>query len=175
MLPRWPASNSISPRRVAPSGTRLGIRRRGAGLVELMVATVLGCIIASVAIPQYLEMRRKALRAEPAAVLRTIGVAQQAWFVAQGSWVAAGPNPVPPVDGWPRDFDRAREDWRPLGWYPEGQVRCSYSSTLLDQGRHVRADALCDLDHDGQVLMLRYQVPAAGEPGNFVDVYPERY
>lgn len=161
--------------RPRPVGSRSGSHRRGVGLIELMLAFVLVCIIATVAIPQYLEMRRKAMRAEPAANLRSIGVAQQAWHAAQASWVAAGPNPVPPVDANPRDFDRGRADWKPLGWYPEGQVRCSYSTTLLDQGMHVRADALCDLDHDRAVMIYRYDVPSADAPGDFYDLYPERY
>lgn len=132
-------------------------------------------LVAAVAIPRYLEFRRKAMRAEPVPNLRAIGVAQQAWFAAEASWIAAGPNPVPPVDNMPRAFDRQRDDWAELGWYPEGEVRCSYSTVLLDAATHVRADALCDLDSDQKVMLIRYEVPAGDAPGQFFDLYPERY
>lgn len=139
-----------------------------------MVAISLVAIIAMVAIPRYLELRRKAMRAEVLPLLRSIGVAQQAWNSAHGTWLAALPNPAPPASGLLRSFDE-RPDWQALGWRPEGMVRCSYSATLLDQGRRVRVDGLCDLDGDRRVAILRHEVPSAGEPGSFDDLYPERY
>ncbi|NOY25359.1 MAG: hypothetical protein GXP62_05755 [Oligoflexia bacterium] len=149
--------------------------RRGVGLVEMMLSVVLICLIATVAIPQLLTLHRKAMRAEVMPNLRAIGMAEQAWFASEASWVEAGPNPVPPVDRALRDFDRKRPDWRPLAWYPEGQVRCSYSTTILDRGVTVRADALCDLDADKRMLLLRFEVPRANAPGVFLDLYPERF
>lgn len=149
--------------------------RRGAGYVELLVAFLLVGLVATVAIPQYLQLRRKAMRAEPLPNLRSIGVAQQAWHVAQSTWVAADWNPRPPVGRLARDFERDRGDWSPLGWYPEGQVRCTYAAVPLDQGRHVRADAICDLDADRHVAIFRYEVPAGDQAGAFLDLYPERF
>jgi len=155
--------------------TRGARRRRGVGLVEMMISVVLICLIAVVAIPQFLRMRHKAMRAEVASNLRAIGVAEQAWFAVGSTWVVAGPNPVPPVGPMLRDFDRQRDDWKPLGWYPEGQVRCSYRTTALDQGATIRADSLCDLDANLDVMLLRYEVPRMGAQGVFLDLYPERF
>ena len=141
----------------------------------MMVAVVLVGIIASIAIPRYLLMHRRAMRAEPVPNLRSIGVAEEAYFVAVESWLVVGPNPDQPVGPRARPFDRARPDWVSLGWFPESSVRCSYSTTLMDSGDHLRADALCDLDGDHEVMLLRYDVPSDDRPGEFVDVYPERF
>lgn len=148
--------------------------RRGVGLVELMIAVVLVAVIASVAIPRYLDLRRRAMRAEVVPMLRSIGVAQQSWQLAHGSWLGTTPNPTTPVSGALRDFEVQRS-WQELNWRPDGKVRCSYSSTVLDGGRRVRVDALCDLDGDRQVAILRHEVASAGVSGGLWDLYPERY
>ena len=132
-------------------------------------------IIASIAIPQYLRLHRKAMRAEPLPNLRSIGVAEQAYFVADGSWVVAGPNPEASLGPRARPFDATRADWRPLGWFPDRDVRCTYSATLMDHGSHVRAEAVCDLDGDREYAILRYEVPAGDQQGTFLDLYPERF
>ena len=141
----------------------------------MMVSVVLIGILASITIPKYLELHRRAMRAEPLPNLRAIGVAEQAYFATMESWRAAGPNPETPVGPVARAFERGRPDWTVLGWYPGGPVRCSYSATVLDHGDHVRADALCDLDGDRQVMLLRYEVPAGDRQGEFLDLYPERF
>lgn len=140
-----------------------------------MVAMTLVALVATVAIPRMLELRRKAMRAEPMPNLRSIGVAERAWFAAQEHWIAAGPNPALPVDDQPRMFDRTREDWKPLGWYPEKEVRCSYRAVVLYGGTRARADAFCDLDHDQHLAIIRYEIPSDDSPGTFIDLYPERY
>lgn len=149
--------------------------RRGVGYIEFLVSLVLVGLVGTVAIPQYLDLRRKAMRAEPLPNLRAIGVAEQAFHAAGSSWVDAGWNPVGPVDRSLRDFDRERSDWSDLGWYPEGRLRCSYQTAVLDRGSHARVDALCDLDNDRKLAMFRYEVPAGDQQGVFIDLYPERY
>lgn len=149
--------------------------RRGVGYIEFLLAVLMVGLVGSVAIPQYLEMRRKALRAEPLPNLRAIAVAEQAFYASGASWVDTAPNPIPPVDQRPRAFDRGRADWKPLGWYPEGEVRCSYETVLLDDENHVRVDAYCDLDHDGELAIIRYEVASRAQTGAFYDLYPERY
>ncbi len=140
-----------------------------------MIAMTLVALVATAAIPRMLEFRRKAMRAEPMPNLRSIGVAERAWFAAEGSWIAAAPNPELPVDNQPRQFDRQRADWKPLGWYPEKEVRCSYRTVVLDAGARVRADAFCDLDHDQKLAIIRYEVPSDDTTGSFLDLYAERY
>jgi prepilin-type N-terminal cleavage/methylation domain-containing protein len=148
--------------------------RRGVGLVELMIAVALIAVIASVAIPRYLDLRRRAMRAEVVPMLRSIGLAQQSWQLAHGGWRSATPNPSTPVSGILREFED-QPDWQALSWRPDGKLRCSYSATLLDGGERVRVDALCDLDGDRQVAILRHEVASSGSPGTFQDLYPERY
>lgn len=149
--------------------------RRGVGYVEFLLAMLLVGLVAAAAIPQFLDLRRKALRAEPMPNLRAIGVAQQAHYAAETSWVDTDLNPLPPVGPQARPFERDRPDWKPLGWYPEGEVRCSYETVLLDDERHVRVDAYCDLDGDRELVIIRYEVAGDDTPGTFYDLYPERY
>lgn len=139
-----------------------------------MIAVALIAVIASVAIPRYLDLRRRAMRAEVVPMLRSIGVAQQSWQLAHGSWLSATPNPTTPVSGALREFE-TQPDWQALNWHPDGKLRCSYSATVLDAGSRVRVDALCDLDGDREVAILRHEVASSGRSGSFLDLYPERF
>lgn len=139
-----------------------------------MVAVILVGLLAVAAIPQYLDMRRKALRAEPLPHLRAIAIAEQAHYAASGDWVELPPSPMPPVGSDLRSL-AATGGWSQLAWHPEGEVRCSYSAVTLDGGAHVRAQAVCDLDRDQNIAILRLDVPSGDQPGVLTDVFPERY
>lgn len=123
--------------------------RRGFSLVELMVVVAIIGILATIAIPNYVNMQLKATRSEVPANVDGIRTAEIAYRVFYDAFAAASPKPATPAKE-PQDWVVGSDGFSVIGWAPAGAVRGSYevqangSSDLLVIGS-------CDVDGDGIV------------------------
>ena len=126
-------------------------------VVVIIVFAVLGfaglsCagLAAAIAVPNYMTMKHRAMRAEVPSNINGIKTAQLAHDAAFDAFVPAGV--------WPRAvelLDEQPQPWSPgsayeaLGWAPDGQVRGTYQVEVLPGGRDFIVHGWIDADGDG--------------------------
>lgn len=149
--------------------------RNGYSLVELMLTVMIIGVLTVIAVPNIQEMVYRARRAEATTNLRGIADAAVGYFAASDTWVTGASNPGAPIGKAPQAWRTGEPGWRDLGWSPDGLVRCTYAITALDGDTWARTDAECDVDGDGVLAVIQYDVPGADREGSFADLYPSRY
>jgi len=138
------------------------------GLVVLPVGA-LGITVLQLTVFQ-ISMRNKAVL-EPRLILSGIRTSQQVYFKEYGTFVPMAPVPrgVPSSAKrlWPECPESIQWGEAPgycfTGYYPEGPTYCSYSVTVNEAGTAYTAEAICDLDNDGELMVWGVIVPAPGE------------
>ena len=156
---------------MAPGGWGTAVAR--CGLLYVMLA---------IAIPNFLNFGRQPRWHEARLGLNAIRAAELSYFHEIGSYVAAGPHPAGPPGrekhAWRLAADHVVEGFDQLGWEPEpDQTLCQYAVAVetWEEGGARRtaftAEAICDIDGDGESLAWGYVQPAAGAstgiPGPF--------
>lgn len=126
-------------------------RRQAFTFVEFLIVVAIVSILASVTIPNWFVIQRRAQRAELASHLSGIQTAEQAFHLANGRYLAEpefqpDATPSDTLRTWDRDthFDR-------LGWSPDGLVRGSYKVALTDPEQDFQVIGICDVDGDGEL------------------------
>jgi prepilin-type N-terminal cleavage/methylation domain-containing protein len=113
---------------------------RGFTLLELLIAVVIVGLLASIAIPNLLDMRKRARTSEARANLGTIWVLQEAYRAENGLYSK------PSVDLEPGQYDGST-GWVELGFYPKGSLLYKY--TMLSANyTSFQAQASGNLDTD---------------------------
>ena len=123
----------------------------GFTLIELMISVAIIGLLASLAIPEYLNMQLRARRSELTVNLKGMATSQQAYHKLYEDYVACAVSPQSSLDRRQHEFEADRAGWADLGWNPDGLVYCHYSAELISVGvlgNWVRNKALCDLDND---------------------------
>lgn len=115
--------------------------------IEVMIVLAVLCILAAIAVPNFVEMQYRAKRAEVPGNVDGIKTALLAYESANGEFVH---EPVPRPDGQPGKHSRS---WRSgsqfdtLGWLPDGEVRGSY--VIEADGTAFTIKGFCDVDGNG--------------------------
>lgn len=128
-----------------------GIRRnRGFSLLELMIASAIVGILATIAIPNYMRFQLRARSSEAKTNLSAIRTTEHSYRAEFGHYVAASPSP--PTFGGTRpqpfaDMGPAGAGFDTVGWKPEGLVYFQYAVVVA--GEAYTADAVGDIDGDG--------------------------
>ena len=152
--------------------TKMTNGRSGFTLIEMMIVVAIIGILASVAIPQFVEYQLTSKRAEAFANLASLAKAQKSYFAEFGDYISAEPQPGTGNGDLPmatkRDMTPIEAEYFEIGWTPEGNVFFDYdSATPADplNGNCVCADecftasAYGDLDGDGLFSILIYAHP----------------
>jgi prepilin-type N-terminal cleavage/methylation domain-containing protein len=130
------------------------MNRKGFTLVELMIVVAIIGILASIAIPNFVDMQYRAKRAEVPSNVDGIKTAQLAYDASYDSYIDAGSSSQYP-DSTPGKAQRAWTTGTPfdtLGWSPDGNVRGSYM-TYTGGPTSFKVLGYSDVDGDGNNAM----------------------
>ena len=137
--------------------------RRGFTLLELLTAIAVMAVLVALAVPNYIDAKNKARRAEAPPNVQGILDAMTAYRVVNDEGVAppsSGGAAWNPAEGTndlsskQRPWATGETSWDTLGYKPDGEVRCNYC--MVDgtwQGPEVEdwyfVCSYCDVDSDG--------------------------
>jgi len=155
---------------------RYNTRSRGFTLIELMIVVAIIGILASVAIPSFINYQLTAKRAEAFANLGALSKAQKSYYAEFNTFVGVLSEPlggtgVPP-NSVKRDSTSINAAFAAVGWLPEGDVFFDYDTSVpgplglacVCADGCFTATAYGDLDGDGLLSMVLYAQPdAAGD------------
>ena len=127
-------------------------RRLGFTLIELMIVVAIIGLLAAIAIPNFVRFQLRSKSSEGKTNLASIRTAEESYFAANGSYLAAATSPamlsVPASSKQPFvDVGPAGANFTTLGWAPEGQVSFRYAVAVM--APDYTADAEADIDADG--------------------------
>jgi prepilin-type N-terminal cleavage/methylation domain-containing protein len=109
-------------------------RRSGFTLIELMIVVAIIGVLASVAIPSFLNYQLTAKRAEAYTNLSALAKSQKAYFAEFNEYHPAAPEPGASTGEAPTTTKRPVEDlateFGPVGFTPEGDVFFDYDSIV---------------------------------------------
>jgi prepilin-type N-terminal cleavage/methylation domain-containing protein len=125
----------------------------GFTLIELMITVAIISILATVAIPQLLNMQMRARRSEAFINVKGLAIAQSAYYQLHEDFVACSVSPTTPLNRQSYNFDASLAGWQEVGWTPDGKVRCHYNAQRFTNGNGtwVRPAATCDMDDDNVI------------------------
>jgi len=115
---------------------------RGFTLLELMIVVAIVGLLATIAIPNFFGMQKRARTTEAKSNLGAIWMLQEAYRVGTDSYVLPGSQLPPGVyDG--------TAGWAELGFYPQGTTRYAYEVVSANNTAFL-ARATGDIDGDAQ-------------------------
>jgi prepilin-type N-terminal cleavage/methylation domain-containing protein len=146
-------------------------RSRGFTLIELMIVVAIIGILASIAIPSFIDYQLTSKRAEAFANLGALVKAQKSYHAEFNTYVGVLSEPlggtgVPP-NAIKRDSTSINGAFAAVGWYPEGDVFFDYDTSIpgplglgcVCAASCFTATAYGDLDGDGLLSMVLYAQP----------------
>jgi prepilin-type N-terminal cleavage/methylation domain-containing protein len=104
---------------------------KGFTLVELMIVIAIMGILAAIAVPSYIGAQLKAKRAELPANVHGVKISQLSYEAIYDDFLDCGPAPRDraSMDKEQVPWDnRGDDNWRDLGWTPDGPVRGVYET-----------------------------------------------
>jgi prepilin-type N-terminal cleavage/methylation domain-containing protein len=157
--------------------TRMDNRRlRGFTLIELMIVVSIIGILASVAIPSFINYQLTAKRAEAFANLSSLAKAQKSYYAEFNTYIGVLSEPLGgtglPPNPIKRDSTSIDGAFAVVGWVPDGDVFFDYDTSVpgplgpgcLCADGCFTATAYGDLDGDGLLSIVMYAQPdAAGQ------------
>ncbi|MEZ4333515.1 MAG: prepilin-type N-terminal cleavage/methylation domain-containing protein [Myxococcota bacterium] len=149
-------------------------RSRGFTLIELMIVVAILGILASVAIPSFINYQLSSKRTEAYANLASLAKAQKAYFAEFNEFVPALVEPSTTLSVNPTSVTRSKAalatSFATVGWVPDGDVFFDYDTATPDQPWSgtctcveacFTATAYGDLDGDGTMSAMVFSHPDA--------------
>lgn len=126
-------------------------RQSGFTLVELMIVVAIIGILASIAIPSFMQMQLRAKRAEVPANVDGIKVSELAYLAAYDKVIAQSSFVPSESVGKQQVAWNDSTNFETLGWSPDGKVRGAYKVDVPDaDGDDFTIIGISDIDGDGQ-------------------------
>jgi prepilin-type N-terminal cleavage/methylation domain-containing protein len=122
-------------------------RQNGFTLIELMIVVAIIGILASIAVPGFLEMQLRAKRAEVPANVDGIKMAEMAYSAAYDSLVEQSTYVPTESVGKKHVAWTSTAGFEALGWQPDGHVRGGYKVDV--DGTAFTVFGISDVDGDG--------------------------
>jgi prepilin-type N-terminal cleavage/methylation domain-containing protein len=149
-------------------------RSRGFTLIELMIVVAIIGILASVAIPSFINYQLTAKRAEAFSNLSSLAKGQKSYFAEYNDFVAVAAEPSGGLSAGPtttkRDKTSIDAAFADIGWVPDGDVFFDYDTataadpllgTCTCTEACFTASAYGNLDGDAALSVLLYTHPDA--------------
>ncbi|MHA7836280.1 MAG: type IV pilin protein [bacterium] len=150
-------------------------RSRGFTLVELMIVVAILGVLASIAIPSFINYQLTSKRAEAFANLSALAKAQKSYFAEFNDFVGVAAEPAFGLGGVPpttvkRDKTPIDAAFAEVGWVPDGDVFFDYDTataaaplagTCTCTESCFTAAAYGDLDGDANMSVLLFTHPDA--------------
>ena len=107
--------------------------RKGFTLIEMMIVIAIIALLATIAIPNYINFQKKAKTAEAKTNLGGIRTCEEAYRAEKDTYIncAACPSTAPGATGGAWDAG-ATSNWTKIGFEPRGDVRYQYIVVSAD-------------------------------------------
>ena len=123
-------------------------RRRGFTLIEMMIVVAIIALLATIAIPNYMNFQLRAKTSEAKANLGAIRTCQEAYKAEHDVYLVCAANPGTVPAGTKATWSSTEAGWTDIGFEPKGKVRYQYEVTVGGGGTTFSATATGDLDGD---------------------------
>lgn len=126
----------------------------GFTLVEVMIVVAIIGLLASLALPSFTVMQKRARRSEVPLNLSGIQLAEMAYFSEYGEFHVAPTQPRPDadLDTQKVDFPATAAGFHEIGWSPDSAVIGNYTvDNVSILPPSFDAYGACDVDNDGNI------------------------
>jgi type IV pilus assembly protein PilA len=124
-------------------------RQRGFTLIEMMIVVAIIALLATIAIPNYINFQLRAKTSEAKSNLGAIRTCEEAYKAENDVYLACGSNPASVPSGTKAAWTSTAAGWTDIGFEPKGEVYYQYAVTVGGGGTTFSATATGDLDGDG--------------------------
>ena len=145
-------------------------RRRGFTLIEMMIVVAIIALLATIAIPNYVNFQLRAKTSEAKANLGAIRTCQEAYKAEYDVYLTCGSNPSAVPQGTKATWSTTASGWDAVGFEPKGEVRYQYAVAVPSGGQTFTATAIGDLN--GDTVTATYTMAETGiltPPANPLD------
>ncbi|MDP8261076.1 MAG: prepilin-type N-terminal cleavage/methylation domain-containing protein [Candidatus Kappaea frigidicola] len=142
-------------------------RRRGFTLIEMMIVVAIIALLATIAIPNYINFQLRAKTSEAKSSLGAIRTCEEAYKAENDVYLACGANPATVPAGVKATWVSTSAGWTDIGFEPKGLIYYQYAVTVADGGTTFAATATGDLDGDAST-----SVYTLDQDGNLTSTNP---